>query len=95
MPVCIYTLKYAYYPVNPSQESRKDESTISELQRRLEVAVSLSVPELQILDELEDKEFLELASTLSGVGEKTSSDGQISHTQVVWCFIFSLLGIFN
>lgn len=35
---------------------------------------------------MEDKEFLELALSLIGVGEKVSSNGQISHTQVVWCF---------
>lgn len=76
--------------MNLSQASQKEESAVSELRKRLDMSVSISVPELQIIDELEDKEFLELALSLIGVGEKVSSNGQISHTQVVWCFyVFS------
>ncbi|RVW88022.1 hypothetical protein CK203_044451 [Vitis vinifera] len=63
------------------EASQKEESAVSELRKRLDISVSISVPELQIIDELEDKEFLELALSLIGVGEKVSSNGQISHTQ--------------
>ncbi|RVW34159.1 hypothetical protein CK203_092845 [Vitis vinifera] len=68
--------------LSPVKEaSQKEESAVSELRKRLDKSVSISVPELQIIDELEDKEFLELALSLIGVGEKVSSNGQISHTQ--------------
>ncbi|THG12856.1 hypothetical protein TEA_028464 [Camellia sinensis var. sinensis] len=47
------------------KESGMKESAVSELQKRLEISVSLSSPETQIIDELEDTEFLELASRLA------------------------------
>lgn len=50
------------------------------LQKRLEIFVSLSSPELQITEEMEDKEFLELASQLSE--ETVAGTEQISHNQV-------------
>lgn len=46
----------------PLKESREDDSPISELQKRLEISVSVSSPQLQIIDESEDTEFLNLAS---------------------------------
>ncbi|KAL7204507.1 hypothetical protein ACSBR2_017559 [Camellia fascicularis] len=54
------------------------ESAVSELQKRLQISVSLS-SETQIIDELEDKEFLELASQL--IGENVAGNEQISHSQ--------------
>ncbi|XP_058204979.1 protein GLUTELIN PRECURSOR ACCUMULATION 3 [Rhododendron vialii] len=54
-------------------------SAVSELQKRLEIFVSLSSPELQITEEMEDKEFLELASWLSV--ETVAGTEQISHNQ--------------
>ncbi|KAK4593173.1 hypothetical protein RGQ29_017352 [Quercus rubra] len=54
--------------------SQREQSAVSELQRRLEISVSLSSPGFPIVDELEDKEFLELASSLSG--ERVSSNLQ-------------------
>ena len=60
------------------QESQAEKSLISELQKRLEIAVSLSSSRLPIVDELKDKELLELASTLSG--EQVSGDLQVRYT---------------
>lgn len=57
------------------QGSQREQSAVSELQRRLEISVSLSSSGLPIVNELEDKEFLELASTLTG--ERVSSDLQV------------------
>ncbi|KAG6680355.1 hypothetical protein I3842_13G037500 [Carya illinoinensis] len=54
--------------------SQREQSAVSELQRRLEISVSLSSSGLPIVNELEDKEFLELASTLTG--ERVSSNLQ-------------------
>ncbi|XP_039014411.1 protein GLUTELIN PRECURSOR ACCUMULATION 3 isoform X2 [Hibiscus syriacus] len=56
------------------KESRRENDAISELQRTLGISVSLSGPVLQILDESEDKEFIELGSRLTG--EKVSSGEQ-------------------
>ena len=81
--------------MNLSQASQKEESVVSELQKRLDISVSISVPDLQVIDELEDKEFLELASSLIGAGEKVSNNGEISNNQVVLCFMFSIVGVFN
>lgn len=60
---------------NVSQESQSEGSAILELQKRLEISASLSNSGLQIVDELEDREFLELASGL--IGEKVSNNGQV------------------
>ena len=57
------------------QGSQREQSAVSELQRRLEISVSLSSPGFPIVDELEDKEFLELASSL--FGERVSSNLQV------------------
>ncbi|XP_062173890.1 protein GLUTELIN PRECURSOR ACCUMULATION 3 isoform X2 [Alnus glutinosa] len=56
------------------QGSQRVQSAVSELQRRLEISVSLSSSGLPILDELEDNEFLELASSLAG--QRVSSNLQ-------------------
>ncbi|KAI8563481.1 hypothetical protein RHMOL_Rhmol03G0114000 [Rhododendron molle] len=61
------------------EESGIKGSAVSELQKRLEIFVSLSSPELQITEEMEDKEFLELASRLSE--ETVAGTEQISHNQ--------------
>lgn len=57
------------------QGSQREQSAVSELQRRLEISVSLSSSGLPIVDELEDKEFLELASSF--IGEGVSSNLQV------------------
>ncbi|KAL7236576.1 hypothetical protein ACSBR1_019798 [Camellia fascicularis] len=46
---------------------------------KVRISVSLSSPETQIIDELEDREFLELASRL--IGENVAGNEQISHSQ--------------
>ncbi|KAM7526803.1 hypothetical protein LguiA_016705 [Lonicera macranthoides] len=56
------------------EEIQMENSSVSELQKRLEISVSLSTPKLQIIDESEDKEFLELASQL--IGKRAGSNGQ-------------------
>ncbi|KAK8607131.1 hypothetical protein V6N13_052877 [Hibiscus sabdariffa] len=56
------------------KEGRRENDAITELQRTLGISVSLSGPVLQILDESEDKEFIELGSRLTG--ERVSSDEQ-------------------
>ncbi|KAI7733522.1 LOW QUALITY PROTEIN: hypothetical protein M8C21_014939, partial [Ambrosia artemisiifolia] len=47
-------------------ENQMDGSAISELQKRLNIAVSFSSDNLQMIHEYEDKEFLELASSITG-----------------------------
>ncbi|KAG5239592.1 Kelch repeat-containing family protein [Salix suchowensis] len=61
--------------VHSHKESQSEGSAILELQKRLEISASLSNSGLQIVDELEDREFLELASGL--IGEKVSNNGQL------------------
>ncbi|XP_017984444.1 PREDICTED: acyl-CoA-binding domain-containing protein 5 isoform X4 [Theobroma cacao] len=56
------------------KESQREDDAITELQRRLGVSVSLSGPGLQIIDESDDKEFIELGSKL--IGEKVSNNEQ-------------------
>lgn len=58
-----------------------ENSSVSELQKRLEISVSLSTQKLQIIDESEDKEFLELASQLTG--KRAASNGQVLGIKVV------------
>ncbi|KAH7853509.1 hypothetical protein Vadar_003393 [Vaccinium darrowii] len=60
-------------------ESGLEGSAVSELQKRLEMSVSLSCPEFQITEEMEDKDFLELASQL--IEETVAGTEQISHNQ--------------
>ncbi|XP_050210480.1 protein GLUTELIN PRECURSOR ACCUMULATION 3 [Mercurialis annua] len=54
------------------KESQREESAVAELQKRLEISVSLSSSGFQIVDELEDREFIELASGLAGDGVSTN-----------------------
>ncbi|PSR98042.1 Galactose oxidase/kelch repeat superfamily protein [Actinidia chinensis var. chinensis] len=61
------------------KESVMKGSIVSELQKKLEISVSLSSPELQIIEELEDTEFLELASRL--IVESIAGTERISHRQ--------------
>ncbi|XP_059665980.1 protein GLUTELIN PRECURSOR ACCUMULATION 3 isoform X3 [Cornus florida] len=61
------------------KENQTEESAFAELQKRLKISVSLSSPDLQIIDESEDQEFLELASQLVRGG--VSSIGHISDSQ--------------
>lgn len=60
------------------QESQTEKSLISQLQKQLEIPVSLSSSRLPIVDELKDKELLELAST--SAGEQVSGDLQVKYT---------------
>ncbi|GMN52715.1 hypothetical protein TIFTF001_021868 [Ficus carica] len=61
------------------RESQREQSAVSELQKKLGISVSLSGNRAPIVDELEDKELIELASSL--IGEKVSGNGQLSHIQ--------------
>ncbi|XP_031268720.1 protein GLUTELIN PRECURSOR ACCUMULATION 3 isoform X3 [Pistacia vera] len=65
------------------KESHRESSAIAELQKRLEVSVSPSGPRLQIVDESEDKEFLDLASRLTGGVVFSSGQSQAQTTQVL------------
>ena len=67
-------------------------SKVSELQKKLEIAVSLSSPELQIIEESEDTEFLELASRL--IVESIAGTEQISHRQVSLVYFISTLSVY-
>lgn len=60
--------------VHSRKESQSEGSAILELQKRLEISASVSSSGLQIVDELEDREFLELASGL--IGDEVSNNGQ-------------------
>ncbi|XP_044512351.1 protein GLUTELIN PRECURSOR ACCUMULATION 3 [Mangifera indica] len=64
------------------KESHYVGSAVAELQKRLEVSVSLSSPRLPIVDESEDKEFLDLASRLTGV-VFSSKQSQTQATQAL------------
>ncbi|KAF8395354.1 hypothetical protein HHK36_019300 [Tetracentron sinense] len=63
------------------KESTKEESAIAELQKRLEISVLNPGTELAIVDELDDKEFLELSSSL--IRERESSNEQVTPIQAV------------
>ncbi|XP_024030394.1 actin-fragmin kinase isoform X2 [Morus notabilis] len=63
------------------RESQQEQSAVSELQKKLGLSVSLSGNRSPIVDELEDKEFIELASSL--IGEKISGNVQLSHIQIL------------
>ncbi|KAK3228450.1 hypothetical protein Dsin_000331 [Dipteronia sinensis] len=56
------------------QESQMEGSAVEELQKRLDISILLSSNGNQIVDEFEDKEFLDLASRLTG--ERTISNEQ-------------------
>ncbi|KAK3012423.1 hypothetical protein RJ639_011449 [Escallonia herrerae] len=57
-----------------SKENQTEVPAVSGLTKRLGISLSLSNPELQVMDESEDTEFLELA--LGVIGERASSYGQ-------------------
>ncbi|KAK3034470.1 hypothetical protein RJ639_033326 [Escallonia herrerae] len=57
-----------------SQENQTEVPPVSGLTKRLGISLSLSNPELQVMDESEDTEFLELA--LGVIGERASSYGK-------------------
>lgn len=63
------------------KESQMEESVVSELQKRLGISVSLLGNGVPIVDELEDGEFVQLASSL--VGERVSSNQQVSDIQAL------------
>ncbi|KAF3445193.1 hypothetical protein FNV43_RR14887 [Rhamnella rubrinervis] len=58
------------------KEGHREQSVVSELQGRLGISVSLFNKGIPVVDESEDKEFIELASSL--VGETVSTNGQHS-----------------
>jgi hypothetical protein len=75
---------------NVSQESQSEGSAILELQKRLEISASVSSSGLQIVDELEDREFLELASGL--IGDEVSNNGQVFPNYLYFMIsVFSIL----
>ncbi|XP_009336997.2 protein GLUTELIN PRECURSOR ACCUMULATION 3 isoform X3 [Pyrus x bretschneideri] len=66
---------------NIKRESQMEESAVSELQKRLGISVSLLGNGVPIVDEVEDKEFIQLASNL--VGERVFSDERVSDVQAL------------
>lgn len=66
-----------------SQESHVGESSVSELQKRLQISVSLSNPK-PTMDEMEDREFIELATQLVG-GALDSKQVQVLGLIVMIC----------
>lgn len=54
-----------------------DSSAISELTKKLNISISFSGDDLQIIHESEDKEFLELASRITG--NSTLSNKKVSY----------------
>ncbi|XAR64954.1 hypothetical protein NMG60_11008860 [Bertholletia excelsa] len=70
------------YDLQPAvKESEIKESAVSELQKKLKISVSLSSPKFCIINELEDTEFLKIASQL--VGEKVAGNEHASHSQAI------------
>ncbi|KAL5568698.1 hypothetical protein UlMin_025273, partial [Ulmus minor] len=67
--------------VGNDNESQSEQSAVSELQKALGIQVPLSGNGVPVVDELEDKELIELASSL--VGETFSTNGQLSHIQAL------------
>ncbi|KAK9075121.1 hypothetical protein SSX86_003440 [Deinandra increscens subsp. villosa] len=62
-----------------SKENHMDGSAISELQKRLNISVSLSGDGFHIIDESEDKEFIELASSI--IGNTTIANKQVKYVK--------------
>ncbi|PRQ56276.1 hypothetical protein RchiOBHm_Chr1g0333991 [Rosa chinensis] len=62
-------------------ESETEESAVSELRKRLGISVSLPSNGVPVVDELEDRELIELASSL--VGERDTTCEHISHIQAL------------
>ncbi|XP_040372928.1 protein GLUTELIN PRECURSOR ACCUMULATION 3 isoform X3 [Rosa chinensis] len=63
------------------KESEAEESAVSELRKRLGISVSLPSNGVPVVDELEDRELTELASSL--VGERDTTCEHISHIQAL------------
>ncbi|XP_076943956.1 protein GLUTELIN PRECURSOR ACCUMULATION 3-like isoform X2 [Bidens hawaiensis] len=61
-----------------TKENQMDGSAISELQKRLNIAVSFTNDSRQTIHEYEDKEFLELASRI--IGNTTFTNKEAAHT---------------
>ncbi|KAG5075466.1 hypothetical protein JHK84_056697 [Glycine max] len=66
------------------KESQTEKFPFSELQRRLQISVSESNSRLHIVNELEDKELLELASRLAGENVSTNSLKAIEALREHW-----------
>lgn len=62
------------------------ESSVLELQKRLQISVSISNPK-PIMDEMEDREFIELATQLVG-GALDSKQVQVLGLNVMICQIY-------
>nr|KYP35271.1 RING finger protein B [Cajanus cajan] len=66
------------------KENQTEKFPFSEFQRRLQISVSASNSKLQIVNELEDKELLELASRLAGENVSTNSPKAIEALREHW-----------
>ncbi|CAN6697550.1 unnamed protein product [Malus baccata var. baccata] len=63
------------------KENQMEESAVSELQKRLGISVSLLGNGVPVVDEVEDKEFIQLASNL--VGERVASNEHVSDVEAL------------
>ncbi|XP_077230077.1 galactose oxidase/kelch repeat superfamily protein [Tasmannia lanceolata] len=63
------------------KENQKEGSPVVELQKKLEILLSPSAPELNVVDESRDREFLDLSSRL--VGGRVSSTDQLAQIQAL------------
>ncbi|KAL6179523.1 hypothetical protein ACLB2K_051037 [Fragaria x ananassa] len=63
------------------EESKAEESAVSESRKRLGISVSLPSNGVPVVNELEDRELNELASTL--VGERVSNGEHMVHIQAL------------
>lgn len=64
------------------QDSQREDSPIDELQRRLGISISSPKASVYIMDQLDDKELLDLSSSLAGESLPTSD--QVACIQVDW-----------
>ncbi|GAU23548.1 hypothetical protein TSUD_40260 [Trifolium subterraneum] len=66
------------------KENQSDKFPLAELQRRLQISVSQSNSRLPIVNELEDKELLELASRFAGESVSANSPKAIEALREYW-----------
>ena len=64
------------------QDSQRDQSPIVDLQKRLGVSISSSKAHVNLVDEIDDKELIELSSRLAG--ESLPTRDQVACLQVFW-----------
>lgn len=77
-PVGICKIHSHYF----KQDSHGRHDAVVELGKSLGISISFSNPGVPVVGEMEDKEFLNLAYSLSEV--KPSISGQITHIEVSW-----------